>query len=115
MRLNHFDYEESSQITREGYTFVALIAAAMRQADTGNMRKLSAAFPLVAADLEARYNAPGGFLPWETRAEPVPNLEDLDASAGEVIDLMAALKASLESRSPLSEPRTLHSDISEDR
>lgn len=61
--LNLFDYEQSREIERHHFGFHALIAAAMRQADTDNMERLTMAFPQVAADLKARYNAPGGLLP----------------------------------------------------
>jgi hypothetical protein len=39
--------------------------AAMRQADTGNSIALEQAFPETAAELRARYHAPGGILPGE--------------------------------------------------
>ena len=58
--LNLYDYEVSRNISAESPPFYALIAAAMRQADSINIEKLRAAFPGVYADLVARYNAPGG-------------------------------------------------------
>ncbi len=61
--LNLFDYERSKHIAALDEPFYALIAAAMRQADTDNMDRLTYVFPQVAADLKARYNAPGGELP----------------------------------------------------
>ena len=45
--------------------FYALLTAAVRQADTENLRKLEAEFPEVIAELRARYNAPGGKLAGE--------------------------------------------------
>ena len=49
--------------------FYSLIQAAMRQADEWNMDALKAAFPGIAEDLQARYNAGGGILPSDG-AEP---------------------------------------------
>jgi len=48
--------------------------AAMRKADTPNTAKLKAAWPDVWAELDARYNAPGGVLPEDGGHEwaPVP-------------------------------------------
>ena len=44
------------------YPINALIMACMRQADTAYMNELVEAFPLIYAELEARYNTPGGLL-----------------------------------------------------
>jgi hypothetical protein len=63
--VSRYDYEVSQQIALHDFPFAALIMAAMRQADTQNMAALRAAFPGVAAELEARYHAPGGLLPGE--------------------------------------------------
>lgn len=63
MRLSLYDYELSREIAARDEPIAALIAAAMRKADTDNMAALAEAFPHVAADLKARYNAPGGELP----------------------------------------------------
>jgi hypothetical protein len=60
--MSLFDYEQSRRIAAEGYTFYALIMAAMRQADSGNAGKLARVFPETMAELKARYNAPGGLL-----------------------------------------------------
>lgn len=69
--MSRFDYEVSKKIAAEDYPFYSLIMAAMRQADTHNMRLLTAAFPAVAEELRERYNSPGGFLPGDNRpAEP---------------------------------------------
>lgn len=54
------DYRESLHLA-EG-SFYGLIMAAMRNADTVNLEKLKAAFPEQWAELQARYNAPGGCL-----------------------------------------------------
>lgn len=60
--MSLYDYQASRAI--EGMApFGALIMAAMRQADTGNLTLLQAAFPQAWDELDARYNAPGGLLP----------------------------------------------------
>lgn len=56
-------YEESKQLHAAGHSFFGLLMAAMRNADTGNFETLRVAFPDVAAELQARYDAPGGALP----------------------------------------------------
>lgn len=63
--MSWHDYQTGLRIGAEGYPFYALIQAAMRQADTDNLDRLQIAFPRVWKDLQARYNAPGGFLPGE--------------------------------------------------
>ena len=65
MGLSLYDYEMSQRINARGYPFYALIAAAMRQADTDNLEKLKAMYPIVWQDLRWRYNSPGGVLPSE--------------------------------------------------
>lgn len=60
--MSHYDYEASRRAGIQGYPFYALIMAAMRQADAGNLAKLQAAFPDTWVELDARYNAPGGLL-----------------------------------------------------
>jgi hypothetical protein len=56
----YFAYKKGLEIERADYPFDALIQAAMRKADTENLRKLTAAFPLEYMDLVERYNLPGG-------------------------------------------------------
>lgn len=56
------EYIESNRITHEDPPFYALIMAALRKADGQNLAKLQAAFPEVAAELQARYEASGGRL-----------------------------------------------------
>jgi hypothetical protein len=68
--MSRYDYETSQQIVQPDFPFAGLIMAAMRQADTQNMAALRVAFPGVAAELEARYHAPGGVLPGEAEASP---------------------------------------------
>lgn len=59
-------YEISKQLYSSDAPFYALIMAAMRGADTDNAVLLQIAFPEVWAELQARYNAPGGVLPQES-------------------------------------------------
>ena len=57
------EYIASRERALEDASFYALIMAAMRQADSGNEERLRLVFPEVWAELQARYNAPGGRLP----------------------------------------------------
>jgi len=61
--MSLYDYQASRQVS--GMPFYALIMAAMRRADTENLAKLQAVWPDVWAELDARYNAPGGLLAGE--------------------------------------------------
>lgn len=61
--MSHYDYVVSKVIDQRDYPFYALIMAALRKADSDNTAKIWAAWPEVAQELDARYNAPGGFLP----------------------------------------------------
>lgn len=63
--MSRYDYEASKVIAQNGFPIYALVMAAMRQADTGNLSRLEQAFPDTAAELRGRYNAPGGLLPGE--------------------------------------------------
>ena len=56
------EYEASKEIEAKDYPFYGIIMAAMRAADTPNLYALTRAFPEVRKELQARYNAPGGFL-----------------------------------------------------
>ncbi len=58
-----YDYTVSRELVAEDYPFYGLIMAAMRCADTDNLAKLTNAWPEVYAELDARYNALGGWLP----------------------------------------------------
>jgi hypothetical protein len=60
--MSRHDYEVSKEIAVHDYPFYALIMAALRQADTGNLARLQAAFPEVWAELEERYWTPGGLV-----------------------------------------------------
>jgi hypothetical protein len=59
--VGRYAYEESKRLAAEG-DFYPLLMAAMRCADTDNAAQLRLAFPGVWAELQARYNAPGGVL-----------------------------------------------------
>lgn len=62
-------YLQSREISgQRDWDFSALIMAAMRKADTGNFAALAEAFPAIAAELQARYDAPGGALNDDERA-----------------------------------------------
>lgn len=60
--MSLYDYRLSLELIRDDPPFYALVMAAMRRADTDNAARLRAAFPEVHAELDARYNAPGGVL-----------------------------------------------------
>ena len=60
------DFQRGRALALQGEPFSAYIQAAMRKADTLNNVKLKEAFPEEWADLEARYNSPGGRLPGES-------------------------------------------------
>lgn len=57
------EYLCSQAISREDPPFYALLFAAMRTADSDNVEKIKAAWPERWAEMQARYNAPGGILP----------------------------------------------------
>lgn len=63
--MSLYDYQQSLYIEADNYPFYALIMAAIRQADTDNLEKLTEAFPDVVREFRARYYAPGGLLPGE--------------------------------------------------
>jgi len=63
--MSLYEYQESREPVISTAGFYALIMAAMRRADTDNLRKLQTCWPEVWAELQARYNAPGGLLPGE--------------------------------------------------
>lgn len=63
--MTWIDYQESKTYGDGDPNFYALIMAAIRKADSSNARKLAQAWPDVWRELQARYNAPGGYLPGE--------------------------------------------------
>lgn len=72
--MSRFDYLESKRLAMEDASFAALIMAAYRRADTANALLLRGAFPDLVAELQARYNAPGGLLD----ADPKPGSVSCD-------------------------------------
>jgi hypothetical protein len=64
------EYQIAQEVNRKadwGEDFYALVMVLMRNADTANQAKLKAAWPEVWAELEQRYNAPGGLLVGESK------------------------------------------------
>lgn len=60
--MSLYDYRVSQKIALQGYPLDALVMAAMRKADAGNLDRLSRAYPHLWAELQERYNAPGGYI-----------------------------------------------------
>ena len=60
--MSLYAYRKSLQLTKDDPPFYALLMAAMRQADTDNLKLLRDAFPGVWDEFVARYHAPGGLL-----------------------------------------------------
>ena len=56
------DYKTSIDLVERDLPFYGLIMAAMSRADVANAQRLRDAFPATWAELEARYDAPGGVL-----------------------------------------------------
>lgn len=65
--MSHYEYTVSMALDNQNPPFAALIMAAMRKADTENFQALARAFPDIETELQARYNAPGGFLGGEDK------------------------------------------------
>jgi len=63
MSLHEFIH--SQVLAERDVPFHALIMAAMRKADTGNIEKLKSCWPETWDELEKRYWSPGGLLPGE--------------------------------------------------
>lgn len=63
--MSRYSYMASRDVLKSDPPFYALIMAAMRKADTGNLAKLRSVFPEVAEELETRYRSIGGFTPDE--------------------------------------------------
>jgi hypothetical protein len=56
------EYLEGRRLAAEDHPFYALIFAALRQADTANAAMIRTAWPELAAEAQARYDAPGALL-----------------------------------------------------
>lgn len=61
--MSYHTYVQGRKIADKYFDVEALIQAAMRHADTTNATALQKAFPDLWAELQARYNAPGGLIP----------------------------------------------------
>ncbi len=61
-----YDYQVATDL--HSVPFDALVMAAMLRADTDNLRLLSTAFPTLAAEVRARYDAPSGTLATDGKA-----------------------------------------------
>lgn len=59
--MSLYDYMQAQQLRSE--PFDALIMAAVLKADSWNLARLKATFPELVAEVERRFNAPGGRLP----------------------------------------------------
>ena len=70
MELNIIDYKVSQRIGFYDAPFSALIASAMRKADSINLKKLKNAWPEIFSDLQKRYNGPGGATQEELNCNP---------------------------------------------
>ena len=77
--MSLYDYKVSKLIDAGDPPFAALIMAALRKADSKNAYELRQAFPDICAELQARYDAPGGRLPSDTHrttaAELTPGVD----------------------------------------
>ena len=60
--MSKFNYDESRELEAKGYSFDSLIMTAMRQADSINSDKLKTMWPYIRAELQERYDSPGGLL-----------------------------------------------------
>ena len=77
--MSYFDYKTGQQIEMQEHPFYALIQAAMRQADSDNLRMLSTCWPEVWEELQARHKAPGGVLP----GDGTPSMVSMWIAAGD--------------------------------
>ena len=60
-----YDYKESLQVTKENYSFDAMLMALMWKADSKNKAKIKAAWPEKVVEFKARSLCLGGVLPEE--------------------------------------------------
>jgi hypothetical protein len=67
--MSWFSYKASQRLMLDCDDFYAFVMAAMRKADSRNLALLTEAFPMVRKELQARYDAPGGYLPGEQPVE----------------------------------------------
>ena len=67
--LDLYAYRAGVEISRQDPPFAGLIFAALYRADSTNARIIRAVYPGIATIGQARYDAPGGFLPHENDGE----------------------------------------------
>ena len=65
--MSLYDYKKSKEISKDDPPFAAIIMSAMRKADTESADLLRIAFPEIQSELQLRYDAPGGRLPYEEK------------------------------------------------
>lgn len=87
--LNLIDYEISKRISALDLPFAALIAAALRKADSDNFARLKQAFPELTNDFKSRYNAPGGILLKDNIDDPNETIKRVKEVADSYMDLFA--------------------------
>ena len=66
-----YEYYEGREIAAKDPSFYALIQAARRRADTGNLEMLKGCWPEVWHELQERYSAPGGLLQSELKGDEI--------------------------------------------
>jgi hypothetical protein len=60
--VSHYSYVESQRLANADAPFDSYIMAALRKADSINFELLAEAFPVIRAELQERYDAPGGYI-----------------------------------------------------
>lgn len=68
--MSLYDYRAATSEPLMRAPFDALIMAAVLRADTGNLMILRRAFPNLVVETLARFDAPGGVLPYEREPKP---------------------------------------------
>lgn len=72
--MSRHEYEVAKTLWLDDAPFYGLVMGAMLRADTINAARLRSAFPEIWAELQARYDAPGGILPSDPApAPPAPS------------------------------------------
>lgn len=61
--MSLFDFRRALELRDADYPIYSLLMAAMLKADTMNSARLRRAYPELWNELQARYDAPGGYLP----------------------------------------------------
>ena len=67
--MSLYDYKFSQEIAKQDPPFCGLIMAAIRKADSINLRLFREAWPEVVEEFQRRYHAPGGILPEDGEVE----------------------------------------------